>query len=399
VNHTTLDGSASTDDDGTIVAYQWTKENGPSATIQSPHAAVTAITGLVDEGSYRFRLTVTDDRGATGTDTVHITVNLPGNGGNNNQPPVANAGADQNITLPTNWVMLTGSGSDPDGNIVSYQWTKISGNGGTIAVPLSPATTVTGLTVGTYIFRLKVTDNHGATDTDDVNVTVSAASGNGNNNNNNTNDGQYSLIYSNGYNNASDINSNQLGRGGISTSLYYTGPGSFRSEVRAGDPPISSGWRSEQQYDGSNSNPIESKVEYDVYYENWHNFDGGGHSIQWHPMTSGGSALVSLQNFGGKFDVVRDPDGTVYHQTGALQDCISNTWYHMRWEIKWSQGNDGYVRLYINNILYYSFTGATTNGSGVYLKVGQNRWPLNGGNTMQTTSVCYYDNLKIYEKD
>ena len=42
--------------------------------------------------------------------------------------PIANAGPDQSITLPVNSVTLNGSGSvDPDGNIIAYNWTKISG--------------------------------------------------------------------------------------------------------------------------------------------------------------------------------------------------------------------------------------------------------------------------------
>jgi hypothetical protein len=386
---TVLDGTASYDDDGSIVTYQWTKETGPAATIQSPGAARTNVTGLINRGSYRFRLIVTDNDGAAGADTVHVTLN---GAEPNNQPPVANAGPDRTITLPTNSVTLTGTASDPDGNIVSYQWAKMSGNGANITTPSLATTIVSGLTAGSYIFSFKVTDNGGATATDYVNVTVNGTT---------VTSGSapgYTSTYSNGYNSLSDINSKQLGRGTISTTRFLTGPGSFRSEVRAGDPPISSGWRSEQQYVGDQYTPAESAVEYDVYYENWGGFDGGGHSIQWHPMTSGGGALVSLQNYNGKFDVVRDPDGNVYHQTGTLKDCLSNTWYHMRWEFRWTTASNGYVRLYINNELYYSYTGRTTDGSGVYLKVGQNRWPFSG-NTMQTTSVCYYDNLKIYQKN
>src|SRR5436190_12804946 len=45
-----------------------------------------------------------------------------------NHPPVARAGIDQTILLPTNATNLDGSGStDPDNNITSYTWTKISG--------------------------------------------------------------------------------------------------------------------------------------------------------------------------------------------------------------------------------------------------------------------------------
>ena len=76
----------------------------------------------LSEGVYQFELTVTDNKGATGKDTVQITVNAAAN-----ISPTANAGGDQTITLPTNTVTLSGSGTDPDGTISSYSWTKISG--------------------------------------------------------------------------------------------------------------------------------------------------------------------------------------------------------------------------------------------------------------------------------
>jgi len=45
-----------------------------------------------------------------------------------NKPPIAIAGLDQAITLPTDSILLDGStSSDPDGMISSYLWTKISG--------------------------------------------------------------------------------------------------------------------------------------------------------------------------------------------------------------------------------------------------------------------------------
>src|SRR4029078_13552034 len=109
-NSVSLSGSGS-DPDGTISSYQWTQTSGPSqANIVSSGSASTLVNTLV-QGSYVFTLKVTDDKGATATSNVTITVNQapppP------NQPPVANAGSDQTITLPTNSVSLSGSGSDP----------------------------------------------------------------------------------------------------------------------------------------------------------------------------------------------------------------------------------------------------------------------------------------------
>ncbi len=174
INSVSLSGTG-TDPDGTIVAYLWTKISGPAAgTITNPANAATSVTGLV-QGTYRFELRVTDNGGAFGRDTMQVIVNPP----SSNIPPTANAGADQTITLPTNSLILSGSGTDPDGTVVAYQWTKVSGPAaGTITNANTPATSVTGLVQGTYKFELRVTDNGGAFGRDTMQVIVNPAAGN-----------------------------------------------------------------------------------------------------------------------------------------------------------------------------------------------------------------------------
>lgn len=93
--------------------------------------------------------------------------------GAGNTLPSASAGTDQSITWPTNSVSLSGSGTDADGTISAYQWTKVSGGTATITSPTSASTTVSNLAVGTYVFALQVTDNSGGTNTDQMQVTVS----------------------------------------------------------------------------------------------------------------------------------------------------------------------------------------------------------------------------------
>lgn len=166
----TLTGSGN-DIDGTITTYAWTKISGPAGgTIVSPSSATTDITDLVTPGVYVYRLTVTDNDGATSTDDVQITVSGPPN-----TPPTANAGTDMSITLPTDTTTLTGTGDDTDGTISTYAWTKLSGpTGGTIVSASSASTSITDLTSpGIYVYRLTVTDDDGATGFDDVQITVS----------------------------------------------------------------------------------------------------------------------------------------------------------------------------------------------------------------------------------
>jgi len=88
--------------------------------------------------------------------------------------PVANAGSNQTITLPTNAVTLNGAGST--GSISSYNWTQISGpSTASMSNAWGVSNTVTGLVAGNYVFRLKVTDNAGASGTADVTITVGTA--------------------------------------------------------------------------------------------------------------------------------------------------------------------------------------------------------------------------------
>ena len=81
----------------------------------------------------------------------------------NNKPPIAVAGPDQVITLPTDSISLDGTASsDPDGTISEWLWTKISGPASFNILRQSDSTTkVKTLVVGTYQFELEVTNNGG----------------------------------------------------------------------------------------------------------------------------------------------------------------------------------------------------------------------------------------------
>ncbi|MBX2955392.1 MAG: gliding motility-associated C-terminal domain-containing protein [Cyclobacteriaceae bacterium] len=170
VNSTTLFGSGS-DADGIVVSYLWTKQSGPAATLTNATTATLSIADML-EGVYVLRLTVTDDKGATSNDDVTVTVNAA----SVNQPPIADAGPNLIITLPTNSANINGSGSDADGSVTAYLWAKVSGPTVTLGTLTNPTLSVSNLVEGIYVFRLQVTDNSGATATDDMTLTVNPAS-------------------------------------------------------------------------------------------------------------------------------------------------------------------------------------------------------------------------------
>jgi hypothetical protein len=169
-NSTTLNGSGSTDPDGkNTITYAWTKTGGPAQyTIASATEATTALSNLV-EGVYTFVLTVTDNGGLSDADTLTVTVAPPPN-----ILPIANAGADQSVSLPIPMLQLNGTASnDPDGQIETYSWVKVSGpDGFTILNGNSSKPSLVGLTEGDYEFELTVTDNRGGKGTDLVRITV-----------------------------------------------------------------------------------------------------------------------------------------------------------------------------------------------------------------------------------
>ena len=169
-----LDGRSSSDPDGIISSYLWTKISGPSSfTILKPSDSLTKVKTLAF-GTYLFELKVTDNGGLSAKDTMRVIVDAVIT---TNHPPIANAGADQTITLPANTVNLDGSAStDPENNITSYLWTKISGpTSFNIVNPNTVQSTLTNLIQGIYLVELKVTDAGGLFSKDTMQVTVNVS--------------------------------------------------------------------------------------------------------------------------------------------------------------------------------------------------------------------------------
>ena len=113
-----LDGGGSTDVDEDPITFNWIMISEPYAGAGELNDANLVNPTLVVDGYglYEVRLEVCDDEDACDFDTVQITtldeVNLK---------PVANAGEDKTVGQYDH-VCLEGSGSDPNGDEISYNW-------------------------------------------------------------------------------------------------------------------------------------------------------------------------------------------------------------------------------------------------------------------------------------
>ncbi|HEV8505490.1 MAG TPA: hypothetical protein VGQ53_08825 [Chitinophagaceae bacterium] len=102
---------------------------------------------------------------------------------NNHIPPTANAGPDKTVTLAScsssSFIDLDGgSSTDPDNNINSYLWTKISGPSAASLSNYTAAIARLGnLLPGQYSVELKVTDAEGLSSKDTVLVNVTGPGG------------------------------------------------------------------------------------------------------------------------------------------------------------------------------------------------------------------------------
>jgi hypothetical protein len=168
----TLDGSQSNDRDGSLVKYEWSTVTSPIPCVitngDKAIATVVPANGLQwQPGVYTFQLVVTDNQGATSAALTHVTVN--------SNAPTVDPGQAQIVQLPGN-AHLQATAKASLGIIKTWSWTQTAGpNTSIFSRKDSSGTFVSGLIVGTYNFKITVTDGFGGTATGSTTVTVKAA--------------------------------------------------------------------------------------------------------------------------------------------------------------------------------------------------------------------------------
>ena len=168
----TLDGSGSSDANLDVITYSWALVSKPA----SSTAALDSATAVKPKfkadvaGSYIWALVVNDGKvSSSNLSTVTITASAA------NAAPVANAGSSQNV-ITADKVTLSGSGSDANGDTLTYKWylvSKPAGSAAALTGDTTAAPTFVADLVGTYVAVLVVND--GKVDSAVASTTVTAA--------------------------------------------------------------------------------------------------------------------------------------------------------------------------------------------------------------------------------
>jgi len=158
------------DPDGFLVLYEWDFEGDGTWDWNDTQERVARWT-YTETGLFIARFRVTDNDGATAQDVLRVQVS---SAVTPNEPPTAEAGGPYEgvAGIP---LTLSGTGSDPDGDVVSYEW-DFEGDGTIDHFSPSSGTTTKAYS-GSGIFNavLYVTDDDGAVATDVTVVRIERA--------------------------------------------------------------------------------------------------------------------------------------------------------------------------------------------------------------------------------
>ncbi len=166
-----LEGSG-TDPDNDRLRFSWSQKSGiPIELFERTPSSVYFISPQITNDSEElvFELSVTDEQGNSDTDDAMVTISRI------NFPPSAFAGPDRRV-LSGSDVTITGVGSDPENEPITYTWRQISGEVVEFE-KTQPSFTFTAPTVEPgeskrLMFQLKVTDSEDQSAFDQVVIIV-----------------------------------------------------------------------------------------------------------------------------------------------------------------------------------------------------------------------------------
>ncbi len=130
-----LDGSQSTDSDGTVASYVWEQVSGTAVALNAANSAKVSfdVAEVTAEEQLTFQLTVTDNEGATASDLVVITVKPAGViEPPQNNAPVAKITAPATANAGDVVVIDASASSDTDNDTLTFNWSLPQGLDATV---------------------------------------------------------------------------------------------------------------------------------------------------------------------------------------------------------------------------------------------------------------------------
>jgi hypothetical protein len=166
----TLNGELSWSQDSSPLTYRWRMVNKPDSSefMLSDSSGMTIDVSPDVSGSYTFWLIVNDGQSDSRPDAVKVRVSTP---------PVAVAGNDTTVIPDKTYLRLSGKASyDPDGDLITYQWTLLSAPPGSDSILLGGQESgITSLKMdaeGIFVIQLIVSDGYQSSLPDTIVVTV-----------------------------------------------------------------------------------------------------------------------------------------------------------------------------------------------------------------------------------
>ncbi len=164
-----MNGYLSHDPDGDPITYSWSiisRPAGSTAALSNP-AIINPQFTPDRKGRYTLQLIVSDGELLSAPDTLTISIF--------NHAPAVEAGDDQSIAFPDFTAQLNGSGTDLDGDPLTYSWTILSrpeGSSAALSNPTIADPTFLPDMKGEYVFQLIVNDGQDDSVADTVKLVV-----------------------------------------------------------------------------------------------------------------------------------------------------------------------------------------------------------------------------------
>jgi cytochrome c len=153
--------AAATDADGDTLSYAWDFGDTTTSAQQNPTKTYTAA------GTYAAKVTVTDGKGGSATQTLNVVVTPAAGNQNPTVTATRNPTGNTRVGVP---VAFTATGTDPDGDPLTYSWNF--GDATPVSTEQNP--THAFATAATYNVVVTVSDGKGGTGTATLSVVVQA---------------------------------------------------------------------------------------------------------------------------------------------------------------------------------------------------------------------------------